>query len=148
MPPESRDHDPYGTGHGSTPHANAPASAEEETFRPYFDDITDHVWLAARLTDPPSQGSPFYVTPHPDRTPTLTARVQRHIATFELGKLYAAQVGTELGALNDYLRDKPYKAIADELRHRAASYGTRNSWQAAALCRALAASLGTSAPDT
>ncbi|MGW8989093.1 HNH endonuclease [Streptomyces zhihengii] len=118
---------------------NAPASAEEQTLHPYFDDITDHVWLAARLTEPPEPGVFFYVTPHPDWTPTLTARVQRHFATFKLGKLYAAQVGTELGALNDYLRDKPYKAIVDELQHRAASYGTRNSWQAA-LYRALAAS--------
>ncbi|THA40981.1 HNH endonuclease [Streptomyces sp. A1547] len=116
-----------------------PASAQEQTLHPYFDDITSHVWLAARLTEPPEPGVSFYVAPHPDWTPTLTARVQLHFRTFKLGKLYAAQVGTELGALNDYLQGKPYKAIVDELQHRAASYGTRNSWQAA-LYRALAAS--------
>jgi hypothetical protein len=101
-------------------------------------DITDHVWLAARLTEPPEPGVSFFVNPHPDWTPTLTARVQRHFQTYRLGRLYAAQVGTELAALNDYLRGKPHRAIVDELQHRAASYGKRNSWQAA-LYRALAA---------
>ncbi|QKW29143.1 hypothetical protein HUT11_25810 [Streptomyces seoulensis] len=117
----------------------APATAEEQTLHPYFDDVTDHVWLAARLTTPPEPGAVFFVSPHPDWSATLTARVQRHFTTCNLARLYAAQVGTELAALNDYLRGKPYRAVLDEMQHRAASYGTRNSWQAA-LYRALAAS--------
>ncbi|MFD0123829.1 MULTISPECIES: HNH endonuclease [Streptomyces] len=118
---------------------DAPASAAEQTLHPYFDDITSHAWLAARLTAPPEPGVFFYVDPHPDWTPILTARVKQHFRTFKLGKLYSAQVGTELAALNDYLRGKPYAAIVDELQHRAASHGNRNTWQAA-LYRALAAS--------
>ncbi|MEU7646897.1 HNH endonuclease [Streptomyces huasconensis] len=116
-----------------------PATAEEQTLHPYFDDVTDYVWLAARLTAPPEPGVTFFVDPHPDWSPTLTARVQRHFTTYKLARLYAAQVGTELAALNDYLRGKPYRAILDEIQARATSYGTRNSWQAA-LYRALAAS--------
>ncbi|MFF8732064.1 HNH endonuclease [Streptomyces sp. NPDC015171] len=116
----------------------SPASAEEQTLHPYFDDVTDHVWLAARLTVPPEPGVTFFVTPHPDWPTPLTERVQRHFDMFKLAKLYAAQVGTELAALNDYLRGKPYRAIVAELQDRAASYGNRNSWQAA-LYRALAA---------
>ncbi|WP_338933186.1 hypothetical protein WEB32_34360 [Streptomyces netropsis] len=43
------------------------------------------------------------------------------------------------GALHYYLKGKPYKAIVDELQHRATSHGNRNPWQAA-LYRALATS--------
>ncbi|MFE9466675.1 HNH endonuclease [Streptomyces virginiae] len=112
---------------------SAPASAAEQTLHPYFDDITDHAWLAARLTAPPGPGVFHYVNPHPDWTPTLTARVTQHFRTFKLGNPYSAQVGTELGALNDYLRSKPYTAIVDELQHRAASpwyvtSGYLNEW--------------------
>ncbi|WP_034088710.1 HNH endonuclease [Streptacidiphilus albus] len=115
-----------------------PALAEEQTLHPYFDDVSGQVWLAARLTPPPEPGVIFFVAPPADWSATLSARVQRHFTTYKLARLYAAQVGTELAALSDYLRGKPYRAAIDEIHDRAASYGNRNSWQAA-LYRALAA---------
>lgn len=83
-----------------------PATPEEETLHPYFDDIENDYWLAARIqrTSPPTIS--FYVQAPQSWTPELAARVENHFNTFELNHLYSTYAANHLSGLQPLLADR------------------------------------------
>jgi len=114
-----------------------PASAEEQTLHPYFDECDDAVWLVAEVQETVPAGLTFAPAP-PDAWPALKrSRIRRHFEMFALGALYASHAGAELAnirysltllaaaggqmAVRQFLQDQ---AVSSRQVHR-------NSWRAA-----------------
>lgn len=83
-----------------------PSTPEDETLHPYFDDVEDDLWLAARIqrTSPPTIS--FYVDPPQFWTPQLGVRVKNHFKTFDLNHLYSTYAANHLSGLQPLLADR------------------------------------------
>lgn len=124
----------------------APTTSEEETLHPYFDDVSDYLWLAARVIHTTPAAVVFSVQAPPHWSPTLAKRVELHFQTFGLAKLYAAQASQELGnirfGLGEIHNADPHNGAAQVRLELLRQAKTRrkahiNSWQTA-LYQALA----------
>ena len=76
--------------------ASLPASANEETLHPYFDDIDGDRWLYASVQTTTPASLRFFVAPPNHWDEVLAARMLLHFETLGLGVLYAAQGADEL----------------------------------------------------
>ncbi|MQS17631.1 hypothetical protein F7Q99_36950 [Streptomyces kaniharaensis] len=85
-----------------------PASKEEQTLHPYFDNVEDERWLRAEfLIHKPDNGDAgtvdwqvrFFVDPPDVWDPQLGARIIHHFNVFHLAEVYEAQVADELDTL-------------------------------------------------
>jgi|GEM_PF-238399 len=76
--------------------AKQPATADAQTFHPYFDKLDNETWLVACVgrTSPPSIS--FSVVPPKKWDEITQKRLMTHFSTFELDVLYAAHAGAEL----------------------------------------------------
>ncbi|MFF8831870.1 hypothetical protein [Streptomyces sp. NPDC015131] len=121
----------------------APAHAGDQTLHPYFDGkVHEHLWLFARITEPPKPSVIFRVDPPPDMPPALAARAHHHFDALDLPGLYNAQIGYELQALGLTLSKHPLapgdlRAHLHETAEIKATVEGPNSWKAA-LYRGLA----------
>jgi len=122
-----------------------PATPQEQTFHPYFDDFGKERWLGADVV----QGSPpavrFCVQPPTNWPPLWRARAQHHFTTLKLGPLYASQAGQELANIRHHLMKLFVLGGADAVQKHLTEQATSrelanpNSWQTA-MYRALTSS--------
>ncbi|MEV5842210.1 hypothetical protein AB0M32_09550 [Streptomyces sp. NPDC051985] len=114
----------------------APATADEQTLHPYFDDIDQDVWLTATVVEEIPCAMQFAVTPPAHWTPELVRRVEGHFLAFGLGDLYALEASDELVGYNGYFTDLANQG-SDVLRAHLADVADsqvaarRNHWQTA-----------------
>jgi hypothetical protein len=115
-----------------------PATAEEQTLHPYFDDFNDARWLYAAVEETTPARLLFQAQP-PQSWPELRRRrVLHHFKTFGLAKLYASYAADELTTIRHYLsrlqEHGSAETIRSFLREQAESCGQaqRNSWKTAA----------------
>lgn len=114
-----------------------PASAEEQTLHPYFDDVNDEVWLVADVVAGSPPAIAFYTRDVGSWPAIRNSIVRSHFATYKLGSLYADHAGAELvnvyvdldaaGILNNPAASRAHLELEASRRRRA----FRNSWQAA-----------------
>jgi 5-methylcytosine-specific restriction endonuclease McrA len=117
--------------------ASRPATADEETLHPYFDDIGTEKWLFAVVLGTAPLAVRFEVRQPRAWTRLLMARVEAHMRQFRLAKLYASQAAVELANIRQRLEGLYARAgvkavrlhLGEESASRLACY--RNSWQAA-----------------
>jgi hypothetical protein len=77
----------------------SPATAEEQSLHPYFDNIDHDQWLSADVIEERPSSLRFFVDPSQGWSPSLTLRVRRHFDVFGLDALYGAQAATELAGI-------------------------------------------------
>lgn len=114
-----------------------PSKAEEQLLHPYFDVLTNDIWLFAEIgqTNPPSVT--YMVLTPPCWDTELAARLQFHFSTFGLAKLYTSQAGTTLSGIAAKLESAWNRGGENEVRfvlqEDAKSWDkfSKNSWQAA-----------------
>ncbi|MGJ5751633.1 hypothetical protein FB563_4022 [Streptomyces puniciscabiei] len=122
---------------------HSPATAEDQTLHPYYDDLFHVPWLAARLvkkTGSKPMTARFYVSAPVDWDPTLVARLETHLRVLDLDGRYRLQVANHLSTLFHMFTGRPRNGIADHLARSAEGWTKTNpnSWESA-LYRALAA---------
>ncbi|GGP41020.1 HNH endonuclease [Streptomyces abikoensis] len=93
----------------------APASAEEQTLHPYYDDIGKQQWLFARVLEDAPAAVEFFVKPPEEWDKVLVARVRRHFRMFKLGDLYGPHAAAEMSSLRHYLKGMDTQAVAAHL---------------------------------
>lgn len=115
----------------------SPQKPEEATLNPYYDNIDDQKWLAARVnqTNPPT--ITFFISSPTGSSSLLTQRVKNHFTLFSLAKLYSVQAAVELSNINNYLvrlysisRSKSVKQYLEEQADSRYRYD-KNSWATA-----------------
>ncbi|WP_326687255.1 MULTISPECIES: hypothetical protein [unclassified Streptomyces] len=115
----------------------APATAEEQTLHPYFDDIDQETWLSAEVLEEGLAALRFCVRPSGEWSTCLAARVRHHFNTFRLDRLYAAQASDELAGLAYVLQQlfdvAGAEGVRDYAKERALSESAvrRNHWKTA-----------------
>lgn len=121
-----------------------PASAQQETFHPYFDDVSRETWLVATVLPTQPAAVMFAAQPPAVWPALLQQRATHHLRRFELGALYTAQAAVELTNIRFSLGEV-YAAggaggVQEHLDREARSrrHHCLNSWQTA-LYTALAA---------
>ncbi|MEU4300094.1 MULTISPECIES: hypothetical protein [Kitasatospora] len=120
----------------------APASAGEQTLHPYYDDLFDVPWLAARLIRPAGRrpmSVRFHVEAPADWDQDLVDRLRSHLKVFDLDARFRLHVGSHLATLAGMLSFLPSTGIEQYLTWQAQAWTKTgpNSWEAA-LYRALA----------
>jgi len=122
-----------------------PATPQEQTFHPYFDDFGRDRWLHADVVQDSPPTVRFFVQPPANWPPLWGARAQHHFATLKLGVLYASQAGQELANIRHHLMTLSVlggtAAVQKHLTEQAISreLANPNSWQTA-MYRALSTS--------
>jgi hypothetical protein len=122
-----------------------PAHAEDQTFHPYFDNVSDGLWLKATLIESLRPAVIFFPEPPAVWNAIKRARIVLHFQTFHLAELYAANAAQELAGLRHELviiaEAADQIGVQNHLIVRAASRAAleQNSWQAA-MYRALSQS--------
>lgn len=117
--------------------AAVPATAEDETLHPYFDDVEDDRWLEADVVEVRPAALQFYVSAPAIWTPLLAERVQRHFKMLRLSYRYGLEAAREVVNLEKLLADLFAKGGADQVKNHLAEMAetyaaTRaNSWQTA-----------------
>ena len=114
-----------------------PIKAEEQLLHPYFDVLSNDVWLFADVgqTTPPSVT--FSVQTPDDWNTLLANRLRFHFNTFGLAKLYSSQAGTTLSGIASKLESAWNRGGESEVRfilqEDAESWGkvSKNTWQSA-----------------
>lgn len=114
-----------------------PASANEQTLHPYYDDIDGVVWLraAVRETSPPA--IEFQVVPIEGWSDITQQRVVHHFDTFRLASLYATFAAGHLVQMDLRLRTLAEQGGEEAILTYLSAEGTssraasRNSWQTA-----------------
>ncbi|MER6178597.1 HNH endonuclease signature motif containing protein [Streptosporangium sp. NPDC001681] len=126
-----------------------PASSDQETLHPYFDNVENDAWLRAEVVEVTPAALKFYIDPPDSWDSTMVRRVNLHFKTFGLGGLYAAQASYELSNIRYYLSqiyaagptggtERVRKHLKDQAQSR--RNANTNSWQTATY-QALADSL-------
>jgi HNH endonuclease len=125
--------------------ASLPTCGEDAALHPYFDDISEELWLGAKVVESDVAAVVFHVVPVGAWSDILNARIKNHFRTLGLGPLYASQAAREIsGQRKDMIRlfeARGENGVREELRYKSESweeYGA-NCWQAAAF-RALSES--------
>ena len=125
--------------------ANYPATAEEETIHPYFDNIEDVIWLSAEIIQNTPATITFSVSGPEAWEELLVNRVKNHFKVLCLNELYSVNAGVELNGIR-FLLTKIFNStgsegvrahLLDNLESREAD--NINSWQSS-LYRVLYAS--------
>ena len=117
--------------------AAIPHSPEEVALHPYYDDIDDEAWLAARVVRTKPAAVRFHVKVPAEWGALLAARVNNHFRTLGLAALYASQAAEELVNVRHQLVElhdnEGLWGVRAELQRRAVScaIGRRNGWRAA-----------------
>jgi hypothetical protein len=117
--------------------AVVPASEEEQSLHPYFDDVSTEKWLVATVLETSPPALRFFVNPPAAWTETRVQRVRHHFRLFKLGVLYGSHAGEEILNIQFLLRKLFHGAGADGVRkylsEMADTYGAanENSWQRA-----------------
>ncbi|WP_156771606.1 HNH endonuclease [Labrys sp. WJW] len=115
-----------------------PASAEEVPLHPYFDRLSDEVWLHAEVVERRPTALRFYTTRPAGWSDVLVARVQSHFRSLGLAALFASEAAEELLNIRHQLSllnaANPERGVRDELHRRAISCATAraNGWRTAA----------------
>lgn len=76
--------------------AASPMLPEEVALHPYYDDIDAERWLRGTVIEDSPAAVAFSVAHPSSWSPVLQARVERHFATLDLARLYAAEAADEL----------------------------------------------------
>lgn len=124
---------------------SVPATAEEETIHPYFDNLGQDTWLQADVVMTVPAALTFSVSPPRAWSAVLTARVRHHFSLLRLATLYTSHAAEEIVSIRQLLDDLYAKAGVDGVRAHLTETATSfaavraNSWQVATY-RALAAS--------
>jgi hypothetical protein len=84
--------------------ATEPATAVDVILHPYFDDITEQVWLKASVVQQAPCALLFRVQPHPDWTLETRQRAKNQFALLELGRLYSSEAARELANIRQNLQ--------------------------------------------
>src|SRR5258708_7182739 len=115
-----------------------PASANDQTLHPYFDNVDGGRWLAAEVVNSTPAAFRFVVVPPPSWNGTIiAARVRHHMKTFKLARLFASNAADELSNIRQRLEDLLAKGGSEAVRaHLNAEAQSRenawlNSWQTA-----------------
>lgn len=114
-----------------------PATAEEQTLHPYFDDFEGNRWLFADVLQTQPASFSFFVQQPTDLTDLDTARLQNHLETFKLYRLFASNAADELTnirySLQNLLDIGGMTAVRNHLSAEADSreQAHKNSWQTA-----------------
>lgn len=123
-----------------------PASAEDETIHPYYDDIENDTWLKAQVVEDNPVSVKFFVTDENDFDELLNHRIKKHFKVFHLESLYASYAADEIINIR-YSLNKLYEAggvekVQEHLTDEADSreHANLNSWQTA-LYKSLASSI-------
>ena len=117
--------------------SDVPSSEEEQTFHPYYDDVTTEQWLYAEVIEDAVATMRFFVSVPDDWGEVLQERAKTHFTTFGLGDLYVSQAGVEFSNIRSQLEKLFDKAGAEAVReHLNESAQSRyanhiNSWQTA-----------------
>lgn len=114
-----------------------PTIAEEETLHPYFDDFESQTWLKAAVD--PTAGAAFVFSAAPPAAwgPTVAARLQHHLVTFGLGRLYSLNAANHLSGIRQSLvtlhAAGGAEAVRAEMNARAVSWeaNLKNTWEGA-----------------
>lgn len=120
-----------------------PASSDEETLHPYYDETDDELWLEAIIIETVPIGVVYGVVRPNSWPPLKFNRVKHHFELFNLGPLYESNAATELSNIQyektNLYRSSGTKELAASLRDSKESREkiSLNSWQSA-LYRALA----------
>lgn len=118
-------------------HHFTPATANEQTLHPYYDDVENDLWLRAEvLEQSPAAIRYFVVTPH-GWNATKAARVRKHFSLFKLASLYSSYAASEIVDVR-HLLDKLFAksgavAVRNHLQDQAdtCSRAHINSWRTA-----------------
>lgn len=114
-----------------------PATAEEQTLHPYFDDFEGERWLFADVLQTQPASFSFFVQPPASWTELDAARLQHHLEAFKLYRLFASNAADELTnirySLQNLLDTGDMTAVRNHLRAEADSreQAHKNSWQTA-----------------
>jgi HNH endonuclease len=114
-----------------------PATEEEQTIHPYFDDFGKDGWLHAEVAESAPPALLFSVRPPMHWSKVWGERARHHLSVFKLEKLYASHAGLELVNIRHHLVtlfDRTgANGIRDHLAEQAASreMAHPNSWQTA-----------------
>ncbi|WP_271614961.1 HNH endonuclease [Bradyrhizobium sp. CCBAU 51627] len=114
----------------------APSAPEEVFLHPYFDDVEDQQWLAAKVVQGPVAAIVFRTQANASWSNDLNERVRRQFRTLGLAQLYGAQAAREisdqahlLGVIYD---SRGSDGVREELTRQAETREAvrSNSWQA------------------
>ncbi len=109
----------------------------EETLHPFYDDIDDERWLTASLAHTTPTNFSYQVVAPAAWDRDLEDRVNNHMTTFKLHRLYAVHAAEELSNINRQLKTTfqigGANAVRDHLEEGYLSRleANRNSWQTA-----------------
>jgi hypothetical protein len=115
-----------------------PTTAEDQTLHPYYDNVDGDVWLTAFVNQTTPASFTFGVTPPAAWVGLTVERVERHMDSFGLHRLFVVNAANELVGIRKTL-SRLYAAgglgsVRDELLDREQSWrasGRINTWQAA-----------------
>lgn len=114
-----------------------PNSQSDLTLHPYFDSVDRETWLKASVLETDPVVVKYHAAPPMTWNEILSARVQSHFRTLELGKLYSTHAATELTGMRSMLVGMVNREGTDHLRgHLLEQAASRrdtslNSWQGA-----------------
>jgi hypothetical protein len=114
-----------------------PATEDEATLNPYFDDVERDPWLGAEVLEGQPVAVRFFVRRVSYWGELMQARVERHFETLKLAALYSSNAADELQNLRLDLwrifQSGGSEGVRNELRDKAESRAEAhvNSWQTA-----------------
>jgi hypothetical protein len=117
--------------------SHRPATQEEQTLHPYYDDLGSDRWLCAIVLEGDAPALAFRVEPPAAWSPLLAKRTKKHLSVLRLDAFYRTQAAQELINIRARLVTLFEKAgaagVRDHLAEEATSReaGWRNSWQTA-----------------
>jgi len=119
--------------------ASAPTCAADAALHPYFDDLSNHTWLQARVVEQDVCAVLFHVAPQNQWSDNLNCRLEKQFRTLGLGRLYTQQAAREMSGIRVNLirvfdsGNPGAEAVRRELHHQWQSRRAdrRNSWQTA-----------------
>jgi len=81
-----------------------PSTFEQQTFHPYFDDLTNERWLFARAIVSGGASLEFFVAAAPGWGDDDLARATRHFEVFDLGRQFAIFAAQDISTIKSTLR--------------------------------------------
>lgn len=115
-----------------------PNTPADVVLHPYFDDVSDEVWLSATLIESAPASIQFSVVHVANYSDVLNARIRKHFEVFDLAETYSVMAASELSAHNmqygEVYERSGAAEVKDELLRtwRSKKSVSNNSWQTAA----------------
>ena len=116
--------------------AIAPTWGHDVPLHPYFDDISEHRWLGARVIHGKVASLVFHVIPVDEWSEELNARIRNQFKILKLGLVYASQAAREIsGQRTNMIRifdARGEVGVREELREKSSAWEEHDSncWQA------------------